>query len=226
MTQHIKTLLASAALISLPAVAYADHHNQEADKNQQTSDQVEMSETVGETEVTTTIDPSAGDSDSDMDSAETDSNWNDDQEMDTAETPGYGTNSDMRANQSANNSNAQNTTRTASADTRMQPSDIDAIVIYQVGDLNPSYLASAWLGESVYNNNGEELGDVTDLVLDSENGVVAAVLSVGGLWDIGDTDVAVPINEFIVTRYEDSEPRLTLAYTEDELLNASNFGDD
>lgn len=105
------------------------------------------------------------------------------------------------------------------------PGDITTIIVYETGDYNPSYLASAWLGESVYNMNGEELGDVTDLVINGNNELAGAVLSVGGLWDIGDTDVIVPVSQFNITRMEDEEPRLRIDYTEDQLLNMAEAHD-
>ncbi|NBC21306.1 MAG: hypothetical protein GVY06_09750 [Alphaproteobacteria bacterium] len=99
--------------------------------------------------------------------------------------------------------------------------NVDAVMIYTLGDFNPAYLASAWLGESVYNYQGEEIGDVSDLVITAGTGVEAAVVNVGGLWDVGDTDVAIPIDEFDVTSYAEEEPRLRVAYGEKELLEAA-----
>lgn len=105
------------------------------------------------------------------------------------------------------------------------PAEFDTVMVYEIGTYNPAYLASAWLGESVYNVEGEELGDVTDLVIDGNNRLQGAVLSVGGLWDIGDTDVIVPIGDFMVTQYEDREPKLRIDYTEDQLLATAEAHD-
>jgi sporulation protein YlmC with PRC-barrel domain len=98
-----------------------------------------------------------------------------------------------------------------------QEVNLDTIVVYSTGDYNPAYLASAWLGESVYDRNNEEIGDVTDLVITKDGGLEAAVINVGGLWGLYADEVAVPIEQFYVTSQDDDEPRLQIAYTESEV---------
>jgi sporulation protein YlmC with PRC-barrel domain len=98
------------------------------------------------------------------------------------------------------------------------PDAFDTIASYESYKYNPAYLASAWIGESVFGSDTEEIGDVTDLVINSDNEVAGAVVSVGGVWNIGDTEVIVPISEFEVEQRENSEPYLSLNYTEDEIL--------
>ena len=106
-------------------------------------------------------------------------------------------------------------TREASA---QAPDAFDTIVPYEAYTYNPAYLASAWIGESVYGSDTEEIGDVTDLVINSDNEVAGAVVSVGGIWNIGDTEVIVPMSEFEVEQRENSEPYLSLDYTEEQIL--------
>jgi sporulation protein YlmC with PRC-barrel domain len=58
------------------------------------------------------------------------------------------------------------------------------------------YRASKLLGANVYNENGDKVGKVDDIVISSDNSVSFAVISVGGFLGIGSRYVAVPANLF------------------------------
>jgi sporulation protein YlmC with PRC-barrel domain len=47
----------------------------------------------------------------------------------------------------------------------------------------------------VYTRNGENVGDVEDLVASQDGKILAVIAEVGGVWDIGDTHVSVPWSE-------------------------------
>lgn len=68
----------------------------------------------------------------------------------------------------------------------------------------------------VYGPEGEEIGEVEDILLGSDGTVVAIIAEVGGLWDIGDTHVSVPWDEV-----EISGDRIVTSVTED---NAAEHG--
>lgn len=69
------------------------------------------------------------------------------------------------------------------------------------------------LGESVYNENDEKIGDVTDVVLTPNGQASHFVIGAGGFLGMGKHDVAIPFNEI-----QRSEDRLTLrGYTKDQL---------
>ena len=192
----LKSILAATMLASAPAVALADDHDQ------QDKDMSEMQTHEGE---------KAGmQKDKSMSSDRDSANMNDDTQY---RATGTMDDTDMAASDK----------RDQQAWGDSDGAEVETVIVYELGDFNPSYLASAWLGESVYNYDGNEVGDVTDLVITSESGVEAAVLSVGGIWDIGDTDVAVPIEDFEVTSHTDNEPRLRVDYSEDELLQAASY---
>jgi sporulation protein YlmC with PRC-barrel domain len=56
------------------------------------------------------------------------------------------------------------------------------------------YLASNYIGESVYNgtgDNAQNIGDVNDLVVDSKGMVKSIVIGVGGFLGIGEKNVAI-----------------------------------
>lgn len=65
-------------------------------------------------------------------------------------------------------------------------------------------------GTPVYGANGEEIGDIEDLVINSDGHVVAAISEVGGFLDIGDTHVAIAWDQ--VTRNRDG---FSIPVTED-----------
>lgn len=235
----IKPLLAATALATTAPFAFADHHQ---------SDEMKQEETSAEQTRINTETQSSGD----MDAA---NRANRQGEAGTGTTPAtarqgsaadqrpqasptsQGTQADRAAQQgetrqagdamgepqgSADNGSA-NRSMTAdssgtSAGSDKRPQDIDTVIVYTVGDYNPAYLASAWLGESVYNSEGDEVGDVDDLIMTRETGLEAVVLSVGGFWNIASEKVAIPLSDFRVTFNENDSPRLTIPYTEDQLV--------
>lgn len=80
---------------------------------------------------------------------------------------------------------------------------------------------SAWSAEAlfdrqVFGENGEEIGEVEDLIVGSNGELLALIAEVGGFWDIGDTHVSVPWDQ-VAFRQDGS---VTLPVTED---NADDF---
>lgn len=69
------------------------------------------------------------------------------------------------------------------------------------------------IGKSVHNENDEKVGDVTDVILDSNGQATHVVVGAGGFLGMGQHDVAIPFDE--IQRGED---QLTLSgYTKDQL---------
>lgn len=66
--------------------------------------------------------------------------------------------------------------------------------------------------------DGEEIGSIENVIIDGNNRAVALIAQVGGLWDIGDTHVAIPWKEVEVTR-----DGVTTPVREDNLQNYSLF---
>lgn len=50
-------------------------------------------------------------------------------------------------------------------------------------------------GETAYNNNGEEIGSVDEVVREKATGNMFLVVSVGGILGIGDTDIVFPMSD-------------------------------
>lgn len=60
-------------------------------------------------------------------------------------------------------------------------------------------LGSDLEGTSVYGANNENIGDISDVVIDREGRVVAVIVGVGGFLGIGEKDVAVPFRALEIT---------------------------
>jgi hypothetical protein len=89
-----------------------------------------------------------------------------------------------------------------------------------VGGLPESAGASSWgertggdmVGQTVYGANGEEIGEVSDIVSRQGGSSPEALVGVGGFLGIGERDVAIPLD-----RLQMQGDRLTTTMTKDEL---------
>lgn len=69
------------------------------------------------------------------------------------------------------------------------------------------------MGESVYNENDEKVGDVNDVVISPDGNVTHVIVGAGGFLGMGQHDVAIPFEEL-----QRGDDRLTLSgYTKDQL---------
>ncbi|WP_207308916.1 PRC-barrel domain-containing protein [Marinobacter salicampi] len=84
--------------------------------------------------------------------------------------------------------------------------------LYEAGGVRAESLMDA----EVFGSEGEEIGSVENLIIGKDNRIVAVIAQVGGLWDIGDTHVAVPWDEVELT-----EDGVKVPITED---NADDYG--
>jgi hypothetical protein len=81
--------------------------------------------------------------------------------------------------------------------------------------------ADTLLGNDVYNNDGEDLGDVKEFMIDMASGKVAyAVLSFGGVLGMGDKLFAVPWGALAL---DTINKRFTLNVPKDVLAKAPGF---
>lgn len=81
--------------------------------------------------------------------------------------------------------------------------------------------ADTLLGNDVYNKDGEDLGDIKELMVDMASGKIAyAVLSFGGLMGMGDKLFAVPWSALTL---DTSKKRFTLDVLKDALKDAPGF---
>lgn len=96
---------------------------------------------------------------------------------------------------------------------------------YTSGGPGPFLLgANTLMGEDVYGDQDEYLGDIKEIMLDMRNGKVAyAVLSFGGFLGLGEKLFAVPWN---VLKLDTVNKRFVLNVSKDRLKNAPGFDKD
>jgi sporulation protein YlmC with PRC-barrel domain len=83
--------------------------------------------------------------------------------------------------------------------------------------------ANDFIGQTVTTLAGDNIGEVNNLVIAPDGGVVAAVVGVGGFLGIGEKNVAVPTGNIVVSRTEGGTLRLTTTETSDTLKAAPEF---
>ncbi|WP_160010066.1 PRC-barrel domain-containing protein [Rhizobium sp. 18055] len=84
--------------------------------------------------------------------------------------------------------------------------------------------ANTYLGQPVYNGQNESIGDVNDLIMKKDGGLVAAVIGVGGFLGIGEKNVAVPMDKVTVSQNtQDGTVKLTTSETAETLKAAPEF---
>jgi sporulation protein YlmC with PRC-barrel domain len=87
-------------------------------------------------------------------------------------------------------------------------------------------LASRIIGTQVYTGTGDDaevIGDVNDLVLDSDGSIAAVVVGVGGFLGVGEKNVAVAYSDLQWSTAEDGSDRAVLATSKDDLATAPDF---
>jgi len=84
--------------------------------------------------------------------------------------------------------------------------------------------ADTLMGNDVYNNDNEDLGDIKEIMIDMASGKVAyAVLSFGGVLGMGDKLFAVP---WAALKLDTANKRFTLAVPKAALSDAPGFDKD
>lgn len=83
-------------------------------------------------------------------------------------------------------------------------------------------LSSSLIGQAVLGPEDEEIGEITELVFDQDDRIVAAVISVGGFLGMGSKSVAVPWDKLETSTVDGSS--VTIAnVTEQQLADAPAF---
>lgn len=87
-------------------------------------------------------------------------------------------------------------------------------------ELKSAMQASNVIGKNVQNAQGENLGEIDDLLIDKDGSIRAAVVSVGGFLGVGDRNVAIDWKEVSFSPQGDT---ITVNLTKEELQNAPEF---
>jgi putative membrane protein len=114
--------------------------------------------------------------------------------------------------------NTQDADAQTAADAMEQPAST------QEAALPPSPLGSMTaeqlIGQTVVNKNGEEVGTIDDIVLNSSDQAVWAIVSVGGFFGIADKEVAVPFEQL---EPGENEAILMSSATEEQLKSLPEY---
>lgn len=90
--------------------------------------------------------------------------------------------------------------------------------------LRPSqYTAKALIGAKIVNQRNENLGDVNDIVIGTDNSVVAIVAGVGGFLGVGEKNVAIPMNLVQRQQLQDGTQKVLVPLHRDGLSAAPAF---
>ena len=100
---------------------------------------------------------------------------------------------------------------------------LPATGVFPVRQDSTQVLGSNLIGAKVVSINNETIGRVSNLVINENGAVDAAVVSVGGLF--GHKEVAVTFKSLIIARNKtgDAIDHVTLAATKDDLRQAAEF---
>ena len=85
----------------------------------------------------------------------------------------------------------------------------DSLMTQQVSDLE---------GMTVVNQEDEEIGDVQHIAQHNDSGDLYAIISVGGIWGFGATDIALPVDEM---QFENDQLVMNTEYGSDQIEESS-----
>jgi sporulation protein YlmC with PRC-barrel domain len=85
------------------------------------------------------------------------------------------------------------------------------------------FRADHLIGSRVKNQQDEEIGEISDLLLDRDGNVVGLVVGVGGFLGVGERDVALSWDAIELTTDEDGEPIARVDVDQQTLEQAPEF---
>lgn len=122
----------------------------------------------------------------------------------------------------APDTNAQAPAPAPSTDTAQAPAEGSGT--YLTEQAPDQISANTFIGQGVYNANNESIGNINDLIMKKEGGIVAAIVGVGGFLGIGEKNVAVPMEKITVAQNtQDGSVKLTTSETAESLKAAPEF---
>jgi sporulation protein YlmC with PRC-barrel domain len=84
-------------------------------------------------------------------------------------------------------------------------------------------LASNWIGQTIYNQANESVGDVNDLLIDKDGKIAAVIIGVGGFLGIGEKNVAISFDSIQSSTDENGNLKFMVSVTKEELDAAPEF---
>ncbi|MFD2435613.1 PRC-barrel domain-containing protein [Modicisalibacter luteus] len=114
-------------------------------------------------------------------------------------TPTFAQENNNQANEQEQNSSSEKQAQSTSAQKKqgnVRPiGEWNYQKLYQSGGIRADRLLDA----NVLSDSGDEIGSVENAILNQDNRIIALIAQVGGMWDIGDTHVAIPWEKVALT---------------------------
>jgi hypothetical protein len=110
----------------------------------------------------------------------------------------------------------------AEAEPEVETMDIAVFITEQA---ETHWLATDYIGDTVYNRQDEAIGSINDLIVEEEGGLVGFVVGVGGFLGIGQKRVAIDLDAVEFQQDEDGNPKLVIAGSREALMDAPDFTD-
>jgi hypothetical protein len=123
---------------------------------------------------------------------------------------------DSMAQDAKKNDMPKDSASTAATSTKSAPKFINT----QTSD---QWLASDLMDVTIMGQKDEKIGQISDLLVDQQGNIVAAVVGVGGFLGIGQKNVAINFDALNFTKDKDGDPQARLTLTKEELENAPDF---
>ncbi|MCB4770625.1 PRC-barrel domain-containing protein [Ancylobacter sp. Lp-2] len=103
-----------------------------------------------------------------------------------------------------------------------QTTAVPTTPIFVSAQTGTQWLGSDLIGTDVVTSTDEKLGSISDVVLERDGTITAAVIDVGGFLGIGAKPVAVSFKSLTATPTQDGE-KIVVALTKEELNSAPEF---
>ena len=118
--------------------------------------------------------------------------------------------------------NAPSATPTEAPNTTATNTTVPTTPKFVSAQASGQWLGSDIIGTEVVTSTDEKLGSISDVVLERDGTVIAAVIDVGGFLGIGAKSVAVSFDSLTATPTENGE-KIVVALTKEELNTAPEF---
>ena len=102
---------------------------------------------------------------------------------------------------------ARNEKTTAASDDDAKEPARKSNIKYLTRQAPTDWTAEALIGRTVENSNGDNLGEINNVIINEQGNVVAAVIGVGGFLGIGEKNVAVPFDALEFRTVDPAENR-------------------
>lgn len=140
---------------------------------------------------------------------------------------------DMDRDQQQAAADTTNTTTTTTTTTGRDTTWIDNEEVISLADAQESGQvmpaeASELIGADVYGPTGDQVGEISDLIVGKEDKINRAVIEVGGFLGLGEKDVALPFDQIGMraTQGYSDEPMFLVNQTEEQLENLQEYEED